>query len=457
MQHSNPFFNRNSIVHPRYFYNRTETVNKIQDLLYKGVCVMVSAPRRMGRSSLLRYLSECSVNSDVDHNSAFYKLFVYVDCTSCQGQSQNAFYATVLNRLRSAMLRAGLGVDTFPSFTTTTTDQFVQILGDIAETQGQIVLLLDEFDSIYNNPQLDEAFFALLRSLNTQGIVTYCNAMSSPQKSTEQVERYATTAAFNSIFIRIPLLPFAPDEARLLLDYQLKNQNLRFKPELISYLIEELAGTHPYLLHIAAYEAFEMATVSEGILSVKRLDELYQRFYEQAIHYWKSLFSELNLTEQRSLVLLNIDIQPSHEVATGLQYAGLIIYRDGMWNYISRAFKAFVRLQHVNGLIQLFLQNPDNPIQTSHLVLDQIQNCAYLNNIPISLSPLPQQLLHYLAERPNQIISIQELEMRLWPDDKYYEGADERIKPHIRLLRHTLGNPAYIQNRRGLGYVLVTS
>lgn len=457
MQHSNPFFNRNSIAHPRYFYNRTETVQKVRSLLYNGVCVMVTGPRRIGRSSLLRYLSEYTTHLPDDERAATTpKLFVYVDCAPCQQHLAGVFYASILNRLRSVMIRAGLDASYIPvSASSLESDHFIQVLRAVADQHGQIVLLLDEFDSVYHNPQMDEAFFASLRSLNTEGIVAYCVAMLSQSRSNERVERYGATAAFNSIFIRVPLMPFAPNESRLLIEHQLNEEKLHFRPELVSYVIDQLAGTHPYLLQIAAYEAFEMAVMSEGYLTVRRLDELNQRFYEQAVHHWAAQFEQLSLAERRGLALLNAGIQPSPEITVSLGYAGLLVEREQGWDYLSEAFQGFIRSQQIEGLAQVFL--PGDHSSYLHLMLDQFENRAYLNGTLLELSPLPLQLLYSLAERPNQIVSIQELEMRLWPGDKFYEGSDERIRPHIRLLRESLGNAAYIQNRRGLGYMLVTT
>ncbi len=456
MQHSNPFFNRNSIVHPRHFYNRTETVSKVLDLLYKGVCVTVTGPRRIGRSSFLRYLSEISTHLEYGFSPVFHRLFVYVDCTPCQEQARQNFYVTVINRLRSAMLKANLDVSMLPSGSVSVdSDSFVEVLSCVSDQYGQIVLLLDEFDYIYSNSQLDESFFSFLRSLNTQGIATFCNALANTTQTNPKVTRYTSTAAFNGIFIRFPLTLFAPNESRQLIEHQLANQ-LGFNKDLIGYIVEELAGNHPYLLQIAAYEAFEMAVISEGFLTVRRLEELYNRFYDQASYYWGSQFSQLTLIEQRALILLNIGIQPPAEVGASLQYAGLLVKHEDRWNFPSPTFQKFVQSQRVEGLIQIFLQTQHSRSDEGHLLVDQLENCAYLDRIRLVLSPLPQQLLHCLAERPNQIVTIQEIEMRLWPGDKFYDGSEERIKPHIRLLRDALANATSIQNHRGLGYALVT-
>lgn len=460
MQRSNPFFNRNSIAHPRYFYNRTETVRKVLDLLYKGTCIVLTGPRRIGRSSFLRYLSEHAMHAEHGFTSVFFRPFVYVDCTACQDQPQTVFYLIVINRLRSALLRAGLDVSLLSELPPVLDrDTFSYLVNQIADLYGQVTLLLDEFDSVYNNPHMDESFFALLRSLNTQQSVTYCTALLSTRQLAEGVDRYTSTAAFNSIFIRIPLMLFTVDDAHGLVEHELEQAEaqLRFKPELMAVLVEQLAGPHPYLLQIAAYEAFEMAVMHEGSLTVRRLDELQQRFFDQATHYWSAQFNQLSLAEQRALVLLNLGIQPGSDVAASLSYAALIVQTETGWRYISAAFLRFVRTQRIEGLTQLFLQRPTERAAHPHLLLDHMDKAVYLDGNRLNLTSLPLLLLTCLAERPNQIISIQELEMRLWPGDKYYEGSDERIKPHIRLLRDSLGDASHIQNRRGLGYILITA
>lgn len=76
---------------------------------------------------------------------------------------------------------------------------------------------------------------------------------------------------------------------------------------------------------------------------------------------------------------------------------------------------------------------------------------------PVNLTAKEYNLLLYLAENPNQILSKNKILSRVWGYD--YEGYDNTLMVHIRHLRQKIeddpSNPKYIMTVKGLGYKLV--
>lgn len=73
---------------------------------------------------------------------------------------------------------------------------------------------------------------------------------------------------------------------------------------------------------------------------------------------------------------------------------------------------------------------------------------------PVSLYAMERKLLLFLAGRPNQVFSVEQLYEQIWGLDK---GSDERtVMVHIRNLRKKIEKnpqrPVYIQTVRGFGY-----
>jgi DNA-binding response OmpR family regulator len=76
----------------------------------------------------------------------------------------------------------------------------------------------------------------------------------------------------------------------------------------------------------------------------------------------------------------------------------------------------------------------------------------------LTLTAKEFQLLAFLAEHPNQILSKKKICDSVWGDE--YVGYDNTIMVHIRHLREKIednpSKPNYIKTVKGLGYKLVT-
>ena len=82
---------------------------------------------------------------------------------------------------------------------------------------------------------------------------------------------------------------------------------------------------------------------------------------------------------------------------------------------------------------------------------------ASLDGVPLDLSPKEFDLLHYLAQRPGEVISKRELLTEVWRT--VYGSADKTVDVHLSWLRRKLGEPAqdprYVRTVRGVGVKLV--
>ena len=78
---------------------------------------------------------------------------------------------------------------------------------------------------------------------------------------------------------------------------------------------------------------------------------------------------------------------------------------------------------------------------------------------PVKLSAREFALLEYLAQRPNQVISAQDLILVTHQLDTDRVEAGVLLRPLIRSLRRKLGYPpgqmGCIENMRGVGYQFV--
>lgn len=86
------------------------------------------------------------------------------------------------------------------------------------------------------------------------------------------------------------------------------------------------------------------------------------------------------------------------------------------------------------------------------LVVDRRTRQVWVGDIPVTLTPKEFELLALLSEDPGAVYSRQQILDRVW--DPHYEGPTKTLDVHIASLRRKLGDPAWIQTLRGVGFRL---
>lgn len=96
-------------------------------------------------------------------------------------------------------------------------------------------------------------------------------------------------------------------------------------------------------------------------------------------------------------------------------------------------------------------------ISIGDLLIDQDDCRVYKNGSEIELTAREFELLCYLAENPNKIISKERLYEQIWGEDSF--GCDNTIMVHIRHIREKIetnpASPELLLTVKGLGYRLV--
>ena len=94
-------------------------------------------------------------------------------------------------------------------------------------------------------------------------------------------------------------------------------------------------------------------------------------------------------------------------------------------------------------------------ISAGPLRLDPAEHRAALNGRDLDLSPLLMRLLRLLAERPQRLITRQELKQELWPNSDRID-TERRLNTAMRALRAVLrddaASPKFIETVRSQGY-----
>ncbi|MFF5359633.1 winged helix-turn-helix domain-containing protein [Streptomyces scabiei] len=86
------------------------------------------------------------------------------------------------------------------------------------------------------------------------------------------------------------------------------------------------------------------------------------------------------------------------------------------------------------------------------LVVDRRTRQVWVGEVPVALTPKEFELLALLTEDPGAVYSRQQILNRVWDD--HYQGPTKTLDVHVATLRRKLGDPAWIQTLRGVGFRL---
>ncbi|MEV7393430.1 response regulator transcription factor [Streptomyces sp. NPDC091215] len=86
------------------------------------------------------------------------------------------------------------------------------------------------------------------------------------------------------------------------------------------------------------------------------------------------------------------------------------------------------------------------------LIVDRRTRQAWVGDDAVALTPKEFEILALLTEDPGAVYSRQQILDRVW--DPHYEGPTKTLDVHVATLRRKLGNPAWIQTLRGVGFRL---
>jgi DNA-binding response OmpR family regulator len=134
----------------------------------------------------------------------------------------------------------------------------------------------------------------------------------------------------------------------------------------------------------------------------------------------------------------------------------------GADDYVTKPFDLNVLLARVKAALRRVKHQPGAPhgetswLEVGDLVIDRAAHTVTLAGQPVELPPLEFDLLTALAERANQVVSVDDLLARVWGAE--YMGEPQVVYVHIRWLREKLeadpNHPQRIITLRGVGYKL---
>ncbi len=419
MSESNPFYHRGPVSDPGFFFGRKREVSFLFDLLRKGQSVAVSGPRRIGKTSLLMHLMNSAVAS-ANSCPPEQMEFLLLDGGTLDGLGEEDFYGAIDRSLGGE------------SAAVPYSDFLEHIRGEFSGDRRSLVILLDEFELVASNPRFGSALFNRLRGLAAQYPVRFVTASKNPLWKLGRINPETLSSPFFNFFAPVNLGLLEEVEARELLTRLSAKAGKPFAERALEPILS-LSGPHPLFLQVAGYRAFETAD-NDGEISTDALPEIRRQMLADLEPHLQYYWNELDEEDRYNLAALPMIGGESASLAE----AGLA--RGGQ--YIGTVLEQFVRRQKVPGLLQ-----------GGPFLIDLRRSQATVSGQPVHLTPTEFSLLKVFLEKPGRVLTPQDIETALWPDERTLDP--ERARGVVKKLRNALGDAGgLLVNRRGQGYLL---
>jgi hypothetical protein len=428
-------------------------------------CLALVGVSNLGKSALLRSLTDPEIQAEHLRASRDGYLFVYVDFNQMLEMTEQAFYELILRCALEALRTCpgagdvqqqvqaaydGLVAPASPFAVHLRFAQALAVIGD--QLPQRVVFLFDELDGPLT--RIDGRVFLNLRALkdrHSQGL-TYITATNS---RLTQIRQDGDVGEFDELFAPYTyhLLPLNEDETAAYVAGYGAAAGITFSADDAAFICL-WSGGHPGLLAAVCRVLGELTgtpirQASQDVIIHRRAAELLAHDITVQSECRK-IWDDLTAPEQDALVCMLSACAPGDEAAMDSIVAKHVVIGDGPERRVfARAFGEFLTRQ------QVARRAPRAGLQ-----VDVESGEVRLNGEPVpALTNLEYRLLLLLYGRLGKIISKYDVVEAVWGDEYIDEVDDARIEKLISRLRQKIepdiNNPRFLQTIRGRGYKLV--
>jgi class 3 adenylate cyclase len=336
MTGENPYYHRGPIKEARYFYGRARETARALQMVKNGQSVSIIGPRRIGKTSLLFHLCDSMVR--IENGLALEQLsFIYIDGETFGRLSRSDFLRVMIEE---TAIQTDAGRVVIPQILDYRS--FEQTLRELVKAGQRLVYLIDEFEGLGQNPELDADFFSFLRSLTIRYDIAYITASQSPLLTLE--EEGQLSSPFFNIFMPVHLGLFDEDDAHQMIREPSLPTEVKFSKDTENFILD-LAGPHPFFLQVACFHAFELSREHASFDEQARR-QLGERLQADLRSHFEYFTSRLGEEERRVLACLADAGQSKPSLASeNLERKCLVRHCNGRYILVSQAFACFVRRQ----------------------------------------------------------------------------------------------------------------
>lgn len=260
----------NTIIGPvatgDYYYPRTEITDEIWEELKKGNYILIAAPRRVGKTSIMRDLEKNSqegyilkfeniqaVKSEKDFYETIYRLIL--SCLSLSKKSRKWFVKYLKSKAISEVNFSTLSIK-IEDKTFNYLNEISAIFKELDSSAETIVLLLDELPEVLHkinkagNPEEAKAIINQLRTWRQSGFKKLQFVLAGSIGIHHVVKIIEGRTANLNDLNNVKCKPLTRTEASAYVDWATQYATIKYEGELKSYLLDKIHYYTPFFINL---------------------------------------------------------------------------------------------------------------------------------------------------------------------------------------------------------------
>ncbi|MBC8505783.1 MAG: protein kinase [Chloroflexi bacterium] len=342
----NPYISRGPVRQPEMFFGREHELNEIVAFIRGNQSISFIGPRKIGKTSLLFHIIRPQIWSQIglgDDN-----LFIYFDCEVLGDLSHNEIFREFSQEM--AIVLEERNVEPEANLEKAIQDpsrlSWERALRSLNRRGLRVILILDEFERLSTNEQLDVNFFNALRSAAGRYQLAFITASAHPliQLTYSGRSQDILSSPFFNIFAPLFLGLMPENEARQLIQEPAQHAGSPFSEDQANF-IYSLVGGHPLGLQVACFHALNSDGGFEEIKNqtIAELDSHYQYYWNNLSTAEKGTLFHLNDAATRSLADTTL-----RGMLRDLIQKCLLIRDDETYRHVSQTWANFVEHQQLS-------------------------------------------------------------------------------------------------------------
>lgn len=194
-------------------------------------------------------------------------------------------------------------------------------------------------------------------------------------------------------------------------------------------------------------EGYQVYTAADGQETV----DIFWEHPEIALVILDIMMPKMDGIEVLQEIRERTDIPVLMLTALGDSSSELSCLRNGASDFVSKPFHYDILVERVKNLLRLTKAQNLEKMELGMLEIDPVAHKVFVQKEEIILNNKEFQLLEFLVNNQNIVLSREKILDRIWGYD--YEGDIRTIDTHVKMLRANLKEAgSYIKTVRGIGY-----
>lgn len=292
---------QNSLGNPargEAFYPREETLKAIYRVLKTGTSIYLSAPRRVGKTSILKRLEEFPkedyyfvyvITESIDNKNEFFKV-IFEELLASDAIKGSAKLSNVMKEFATTIgskIKSIKGIELREGEESDYYTLLVELFSNISKEHGRVVVMIDEFPQTIQNildkegkvsaQQFIQKNRELRHHKNIQDKVNFIYTGSV--SLVPMVEKVTQLNAINDLKA-IEVNPLTAEHAIIFLTELLRNNDVTLSEELLVYVIDKIRWLIPFHLQLIVQEIVDVYESDNSVLNATSIDKAF----DQVIH-----------------------------------------------------------------------------------------------------------------------------------------------------------------------------